>query len=63
LPQHREAVRKTYLRVLQSGAPDYEELERFGEGQTVRYGRLILPLSDEGSRIDMFLMGRYALRS
>jgi hypothetical protein len=29
----------------------------------VRYGRLILPLSDCGSRIDMFLMARYALKS
>jgi hypothetical protein len=63
LPQHREAVRRTYLRVLESGEPDYEELERFDEGQTVRYGRLILPLSDCGTRIDMFLMGRYALSS
>ena len=63
LPQHREAVRRTYFRVLENGEPDYEELERLDEGQTVRYGRLILPLSDSGSRIDMFLMGRYALKS
>jgi hypothetical protein len=63
LPQHREAVRRTYFKVLDSGAPNYEELERFDEGQSVRYGRLILPLSDCGSRIDMFLMGRYALKS
>lgn len=63
LPQHREAVRRTYLRVLEHGEPDYEALERFDEGRTVRYGRLILPLSDCGSRIDMFLMGRYALKS
>jgi hypothetical protein len=63
LPQHRETVRRTYLRALESGEPDYEALERFDEGQTVRYGRLILPLSDQGSRIDMFLMGRYALKS
>ena len=63
LPQHREAVRRTYLRVLEGGEPDYEELERFDEGRSVRYGRLILPLSDCGSRIDMFLMGRYALKS
>jgi hypothetical protein len=63
LPQHREAVRRTYLKVLEEGAPNYEELARLDEGQSVRYGRLILPLSDEGSRIDMFLMGRYAWRS
>jgi hypothetical protein len=62
LPQHREAVRRTYLQVLERGEPDYEELERFDEGRSVRYGRLILPLSDCGSRIDMFLMGRYALK-
>jgi hypothetical protein len=62
LPQHREAVRRTYIRVLELGEPDYEELERFDEGRTVRYGRLILPLSDCGSRVDMFLMGRYALK-
>jgi hypothetical protein len=63
LPQHREAVRRTYLKVLEEGAPNYEELARLDEGQSVRYGRLILPLSDCGSRIDMFLMGRYALKS
>jgi hypothetical protein len=63
LPEHREAVRRTYLRVLEEGEPDYEELERLNEGRSVHYGRLILPLSDYGSRIDMFLMGRYALKS
>jgi len=63
LPQHRETVRRKYLEVLEIGAPDYEELERYDEGRTVRYGRLILPLSDCGSRIDMFLIGRYALKS
>lgn len=63
LPQHREAVRRAYLKVLEDGGPDYEELERFDEGRSVRYGRLILPLSDCGSRIDMLLMGRYALQS
>ena len=63
LPQHREAVRRTYLRVLEAGNPDYEELERYDEGRTMHYGRLILPLSDCGSRIDMFLMGRYVLKS
>jgi hypothetical protein len=62
LPQHREMVRRTYLRALDAGVPDYEELERFDEGRTVHYGRLILPLSDDGARIDMFLMGRTALR-
>src|ERR1700761_1265951 len=61
LPQHREAVRQTYLRVLEAGEADYEVLERFDEGQVVRYGRLILPLSDDGRRVDMFLMGRYPL--
>lgn len=63
LPQHRETVRRTYQRVLEAGEPDYEELERYDEGQTTHYGRLILPLSDDGSRIDMFLIGRYALKS
>ncbi|HVZ00325.1 MAG TPA: PAS domain-containing protein [Dongiaceae bacterium] len=63
LPQHREAVRKTYLRVLERGEPDYEELERLDEGQVVRYGRLILPLSEQGDRIDAFLMARYELKA
>ncbi len=61
LPQHREAVRKTYMRVLEKGEPDYEELERLDEGKVVRYGRLILPLSDHEDRVDMFLMARYEL--
>jgi hypothetical protein len=63
LPQHREAVRKTYMRVLEKGEPDYEELERLDEGKLVRYGRLILPLSEDGDRVDMFLMGRYELKA
>lgn len=61
LPQHREAVRATYLRVLAQGDPDYEETERFNEGRTVRYGRLILPLSGDAKRVDTFLMGRFGL--
>jgi len=61
LPQHREAVRKTYMRALEKGEPDYEELERLDEGKIVRYGRLILPLSESGDRVDVFLMGRYEL--
>ena len=63
LPQHREAVRKTYMRALEMGAPDYEEIERLDEGKVVRYGRLILPLSEQGDRVDMFLMGRYELKA
>jgi hypothetical protein len=63
LPQHREVVRRAYLEVLENAAPSYEEMERFDEGRSLRYGRLILPLSDDGSRIDMFLIGRYALKS
>jgi hypothetical protein len=63
LPQHREAVRKTYMRVLEKGEADYEELERLDEGRLVRYGRLILPLSDQGERVDAFLMGRYELKA
>jgi hypothetical protein len=63
LPQHRDAIRQTYLKVLADGEPDYEQLERYDEGRTLRYGRLILPLSDGGSRIAMFLIGRYALKS
>jgi hypothetical protein len=63
LPQHREAIRRTYLRVLEGGEPDYEELERIDEGRALHFGRLILPLSDDGARIDMFLMARYALKA
>jgi hypothetical protein len=63
LPQHREATRRTYLKVLETGDPDYEELERVDEGRAVHFGRLILPLSNDGSRIHMLLMGRYALKS
>lgn len=63
LPQHREAVRKTYMRALEKGGPDYEEIERLDEGKVVRYGRLILPLSEAGDRVDMFLMGRYELET
>ena len=63
LPQHREAVRKAYMRVLEKGDPDYEEIERLNEGRVARYGRLILPLSEDGDRIDQFLMARYELKA
>ena len=62
LPHHREDVRRTYMRVLENGEPDYEEIERLNEGKVARYGRLILPLSERGDRIDQFLMARYALQ-
>ena len=62
LPQHRETVRKTYMRVLEQGEPDYEVLERLDEGQLTHYGRMILPLSEQGDRIDAFLMARYELK-
>src|ERR1700732_4860267 len=61
LPEHREAVRKTYLRALSSGEPNYEELDRMNEGKFVRYARLILPLSNDGTTINMLMMGRIAL--
>ncbi|HEY4163682.1 MAG TPA: PAS domain-containing protein [Dongiaceae bacterium] len=61
LPQHRESVRATYLRVLEAAIPDYEEMERLHEGQSTRYGRLILPLSGTGEQVDFFLMGRFNL--
>jgi hypothetical protein len=63
LPQHREAVRRTYMRALEKGEPDYEEIERLDEGRLVRYARLILPLSECGDRVDAFLMGRYELKA
>ena len=62
-PRHRENIRRTYLRVLAAGLPDFEILERSGEGQMVHYARILLPLSDDQSRIDMFLAGRYELKS
>jgi hypothetical protein len=61
LPEHREALRKTYLEALSSGEPNYEELDRLNEGKHVRYARLILPLSNDGTRINMLLMGRFSL--
>jgi hypothetical protein len=62
LPLHRERIRQTYLRVLQQGDPDFDILERDQEGQAVYYARILLPLSDDGTRIDGFLAGRYSLR-
>jgi len=63
LPVHRENIRRTYLRILAEGNPDFEVLERLDEGQVTRYARMLLPLSDDGSRVDMFLAGRYELKS
>ena len=63
LPLHREAKHKTKQRKQTKGEPDYEELERLDEGTLVRYGRLLLPLSEHGDRVDMFLMGRYELKA
>ena len=63
LPVHRENIRRTYLRILAEGNPDFEVLERLDEGQITRYARMLLPLSDDGSRVDMFLAGRYELKS
>lgn len=58
LPGHRDAIKRTYLEALESRGPHYEELDRIVDDKMRRYGRLILPLSDDGKIIDMFLMGR-----
>jgi hypothetical protein len=63
LPEHREAIKKTYLEALESREPHYEELDRVVDDKLRRYGRLILPLSEDGKVIDMFLMGRIEVRS
>jgi len=62
LPEHREAIKKTYLEALESREPHYEELDRVVDDKLRRYGRLILPLSEDGKVIDMFLMGRIELK-
>ena len=63
LPEHREAIKRTYLEALRSGEPHYEELDRVADDKLHRYGRLILPLSEDGKVIDMFLMGRIELKN
>jgi hypothetical protein len=62
LPEHREAIKKTYVEALESREPHYEELDRVVDDKLRRYGRLILPLSEDGKVIDMFLMGRIELK-
>lgn len=63
LPEHREAIKQTYLEALHSGEPHYEEIDRVADDKLRRYGRLILPLSEDDKVIDMFLMGRIELKS
>lgn len=63
LPEHREAIKRTYLEALESAEPHYEELDRVADDKLRRYGRLILPLSEDGEVIDMFLMGRIELKA
>ena len=62
LPEHRDAVKRTYLETLSSGEPHYEVLDRISDGKLQRYARLILPLSRDGQTIDMFLMGRIEMK-
>lgn len=63
LPEHRETIRRTYLTALRAGAPHYEVLDRTVDDKVRHYARLILPLSEDGEAIDMFLMGRIELTS
>jgi len=63
LSEYRDAIRRSYLEALNSGEPHYEVLNRVADGKLHRYARLILPLSTDGIRIDMLLMGRVELKT
>jgi len=59
MPERREHLKRIYREVLDTGEPHYEVSDRRARDGVLRYyARLILPLSNDGSRIDMFLIGR-----
>lgn len=59
MPERREHLKRIYRGVLDSGEPHYEISSRIAPDGVERcYARLILPLSADGSVIDMFLIGR-----
>jgi hypothetical protein len=59
MPERREHLKRIYREVLETGEPHYEVSDRRApDGVQRYYARLILPLSADGARIDMFLIGR-----
>jgi hypothetical protein len=59
MPERREHLKRLYREVLATGEPHYEVSDRRAPDGVLRYyARLILPLSTDGSIIDMFLIGR-----
>jgi hypothetical protein len=60
LPEFRERVARTYGEVLATRRPTHGSREAVFDGRMRRYNYLILPLSNDGERVDMLLV---ALRS
>ena len=53
---YRDAVAADYFTAVSTGAPAYQEVEAQLDFLTYRYGRLLLPLSDDGRTVSHLLV-------
>ena len=56
-PEFRELTRLSFTRVAETGEPLRLRRDRMLDGRSRRYETIILPLSSEGTRVDMLLCG------
>jgi hypothetical protein len=56
-PEFRELTRLSFTRVAETGEPLQLRRDRMLDGRSRRYETIILPLSSEGTRVDMLLCG------
>lgn len=60
-PDQREIVRAHYDRAAAEARPIYAEVRQRERGRVFEYGRLVLPLSDDGHLVDGLLIARIFL--
>ncbi len=60
-PEQREVARDQFDAVVRDRQPAYREVRSTESGKLFRFGRLVLPLSDDGERVDGLLIGRIFL--
>jgi hypothetical protein len=55
--EFREMSRRSFLKVVHTGEPLHAAADRMIDGRPYRYESVIMPLSDDGERVDKLLIG------
>jgi hypothetical protein len=55
--EFREMSRRSFIKVVRTGEPLHATADRAIDGRSARYESIIMPLSDDGERVDKLLIG------